>query len=69
MEWQDSLTHEELQVAVMLLLGKAKLSAADKNELRFATAKGRANELDMRRRLARLLAETPIEREEKRETP
>lgn len=66
---RDGLSREELEVAVMILLKKAKLNAADKNALRFAVQQVRNGDFDVRRRLDRLLRETAVEREEKKDTP
>ena len=69
LQMHEGLTHEELEVAVLILLQKAKLSAADKNALRFAVSQVRSGDFDVRRKLERLLRETAVEREEKKDTP
>lgn len=63
------LTPEEMEVALMLLLEKANLSVADKNTLRFGPSQLRAGEVDLRKRLERVLRPNAVEREDKKETP
>lgn len=66
---ENSLTREELQVAVILLLQKSRLSAADKNELRFAVGQVRKGEFDVRKKLDRILRESAVDRDDRKDTP